>query len=55
MRCGDPIVLAKQIGVFMCICGAVLGEFAPVTLELEQWAEHIPQYEQMYCSMQEAD
>jgi hypothetical protein len=48
-------VLAKQIGIFMCICGAVLGEFAPVSLKLEAWTEHIQQYKQTYCSMQEAD
>jgi hypothetical protein len=48
-------VLAKQLGVFMCICGAVLGDYAPVTLELEEWADHIRQYEQAYRSLQEAD
>jgi hypothetical protein len=48
-------VLAKQIGVFMCICSAILGEYAPVTLELDEWAQHIQQYEQTYRSLQEAD
>jgi hypothetical protein len=48
-------VLAKQLGVFMCICGVVLVDYAPVMLELEEWADYIRQYEQTYHSLQEAN
>lgn len=48
-------VLAKQFGVFGCLCGAWGGEQSDLQMEMDDWVAHVLKHEMTYCSLQHSN
>ena len=48
-------VLAKQFGVFGCLCGTWSGEQSDLQMEMDDWVAHMLKYETTYHSLQHAN
>jgi len=46
----DMNMLAKMLGVFMCVIGAIFGELAPLMKAMGDWVDHMTMKEMAYIN-----
>jgi len=48
-------MMAKMLGIMMCVCGTIMGESAPLPKSTAQWVDHIGENKTTYNNMTRAN